>query len=107
MIKKILIAILCLCISFSTYAKNNEKIKEEVEAIEVTNIFTCYDLNKATLTNGNVIYCVEDRFVKNKIEYDRDKAIEDINGCLSSNPDNNVALLNLLGIVYCIDKNDL
>ena len=105
MIKKISITLLCLCISFSTYAKNNKKIKDD--AIEVTNIFTCYDLNKATLTNGDVIYCVEDRFVKKKIDYNRDKAIEDINGCLSSNPDNNVALLNLLGVVYCIDKNDL
>ena len=105
MIKKILITLLCLCISFSTYAKNNKKVKDD--AIEVTNIFTCYDLNKATLTNGDRIYCVEDRFVKKKIDYNRDKAIEDINGCLSSNPDNNVALLNLLGVVYCIDKNDL
>ena len=105
MIKRILITILCLCISFNTYAKNDKKVKDDV--IEVTNIFTCYDLNKATLTNGDVIYCVEDKFVKKKIDYNRDRAIGDINICLSWNPDNNVALVNLLGVVYCIDKNDL
>ena len=104
MIKKILITLLCLCISFTTYAKSDKKKKE---AKKVTNIFTCYYLNMATLTNGDVIYCVEDRFIKKKIEYDRDKAIEDINICLSSNPDNNLALLNLLGTVYCIDKKDV
>ena len=105
MIKKILVLLLCLCISSNIFAKNNKKVKE-VEAIEATNIFTCYDLNKATLTNGDIIYCVEDKFVKKKIEYDRDKAVADINGCLAQNT-NAVALLNLLGVVYCIDKNDL
>lgn len=71
MIKKILITLLCLCISFNIFAKSNTTVKDE-KPIEVNNIFTCYKLNKATLTDGDIIYCVKDIFVKKKYDTDKD-----------------------------------
>lgn len=96
MIKKILITLLCLCVSFNVYPKR----KDKNEPIEVTNIFTCFDLNMATLTNGDLIYCVEDTTGEN-FDYDREVAIHEINSCLQ---DNKLALLDLLGGVNCISK---
>jgi len=103
MIKNILITLLCLCVSFNTYAKSSKKVKDD-EVIQVTNVFTCYDLNKATLTNGDIIYCMKDKFVKKKSDYNRDLAVKQINECLLTG--DKLALLNLLGNVYCLDNEE-
>ena len=97
MFNKLLIILLTICISSNiVYAKK----KDKNEPIEVTNIFTCFDLNMATLTNGDLIYCVEDT-TGEKFDYNREVAIDEINSCLQNNK---LALLDLLGGVNCIDK---
>lgn len=105
MIKKILITLLTLCIVSNTYAKKKDKVKTIDIAIKVTNIFTCYDLDKLTLTNGTDIYCREDTITGEKSNYDRELAITQINSCLSRKY-NNVAILTLLGEVICVEDND-
>lgn len=97
MFNKLLIILLTICVSSNiVYAKK----KDKNTPIEVTNIFTCFDLNMATLTNGDVIYCVEDT-TGEKFDYNREEAIDKINLCIKYNK---IALLDLLGGVNCINK---
>lgn len=97
MIKRILVILLCVSISFNICAKKKTKKKK---VIEVTNIFTCFDLDMATITNGDVIYCIEDT-TGEKFDYNREVAIDEINSCLQANK---LAVLDLLGGVVCINK---